>query len=148
MQETHFEVLGVSRNASFREIKARFHSLARAHHPDKNSTVQDEEFCRIQQAWEILREDLSRRAYTESLEQAELKAKSKKGGVVALSWQDLEEAFDEETGDTIFIYDCRCGEEAVFDSSGTVECPGCCFSYELSPKLAAAQDKPSNGSHS
>ena len=33
--ETHYDVLNVSRSASYEEIKIAFHRLARSYHPDK-----------------------------------------------------------------------------------------------------------------
>jgi DnaJ-class molecular chaperone len=177
----HYEVLGVARESTYDEIKSAFHQLARTCHPDKTITNRDDEesessaaasssaalspssnsfhkFRQIQQAWEILRDETRRNQYNHELQQDALREKAKRGGVVHLQWTDLEEAQDEDTGETIHVYDCRCGEELVVDvedtkqttttgngdpslSSATnstkttilMECPGCCFVYELPP---------------
>jgi DnaJ domain len=181
---THFEVLGVSSDATYEQIKVAFHRLARVHHPDKNksSTMNDDDtttsttatqnpteqthFVRIQQAWQVLRDNDSRRRYIEALNQSALHVQLKKGAVIPLSWDDVEEAYDEETGETIFVYDCRCGEEVMIvmnqnprmnhprgrggggrvvgeGGSTIVECPGCCFVYEVPEKKVMTETDPS-----
>ena len=179
---TYYNVLGVTRDSSYDEIKAAFHHLARTCHPDKivavavvaagtksNSATSKEEeeessstnqllsldqYRQIQQAWEILRDETRRKQYNQELEQADLRNKAKRGGALSLQWSDLEEAQEEDTGETIYVYDCRCGEELVIiaaaaaataaaekeendddvtqqSGSKLLECPGCCFVYQI-----------------
>lgn len=188
---TYYDVLGVSRESTYDEIKTAFHQLARSCHPDKTAvtTVFDgststgtssegsttatnsntvHQFRQIQQAWEILRDETRRKLYNQELEQEILREKAKRGGLVPLQWSDLEEAQEEDTGDTIHVYDCRCGEELVLednimksqtgsDSLTTtalkaatdaitattilMECPGCCFVYQLPKRTAPTTEE-------
>ena len=147
MNATHYQRLGVSPDATHEEIKNAFHRLARQCHPDKsspsssennNAIIVVESFRQVQQAWEILRDPTQRKIYDDQLQHGALKEKAKRGGVVLLQWNELEQAQDEETGEIIHVYDCRCGEEIVIDSDIStngqeisVECPGCCFVYQL-----------------
>ncbi|XP_032664730.1 dnaJ homolog subfamily C member 21-like [Odontomachus brunneus] len=53
----HYEVLGVTRNATYDDIKAAYRRLALTWHPDKNLNNPDEakkQFQRIKQAWDVL----------------------------------------------------------------------------------------------
>ncbi|EFN88398.1 dnaJ homolog subfamily C member 21 [Harpegnathos saltator] len=53
----HYEVLGVTRNATYDDIKAAYRRLALTWHPDKNLSNPDEakkQFQRIKQAWDVL----------------------------------------------------------------------------------------------
>ena len=185
---THFEVLGVPSDATYEQIKVAFHRLARVHHPDKNTNTMNgtaptgssstsssttptqhpmgrsTPFARIQQAWEVLRDDDSRQRYINALHQSALHTKLKRGAIIPLSWDEIEEAYDEETGETIHVYDCRCGEEVVIvlphpptvgrredgghaeTGGGTiVECPGCCFVYELTKSRVMQETNPAEG---
>ena len=190
---THYDVLEVSKNATYEEIKESFHRLARAKHPDKQSRqtilsqtsnrkeLQDDdddgvdndndneiggdkaadEFRKIQQAWQVLRDSDERSAYDSDLLHKDLQVENKRNGALVLSYHDdLEEAIDEETNEQFMVYDCRCGEEIHVDvpppesdasdttttddddvgqstkSKGNdndilVDCPGCCFVYRI-----------------
>lgn len=61
----YYEVLGVSRDASQREIKAAFRRLARQYHPDANPDDPDaeERFKEIAEAYEVLSDPERRRQY-------------------------------------------------------------------------------------
>jgi DnaJ-class molecular chaperone len=56
-----YEVLGVSRGASDREIKKAYFDLAKSQHPDKGGD--EEKFKQIQSAYEILSDEDKRRHY-------------------------------------------------------------------------------------
>ncbi|OGQ77497.1 MAG: molecular chaperone DnaJ [Deltaproteobacteria bacterium RIFOXYA12_FULL_58_15] len=60
-----YEVLGVDRDASDREIKKAYHRLAHAHHPDKNpdDTSAEERFKEASVAYGILSDPDKRRKY-------------------------------------------------------------------------------------
>lgn len=137
-------------------------------------------FRRIQLAWETLRQVDHRKVYDESLLQNRLSSRVKKNSIIYLSissyyrqqqqqnqdndenenegdgtGQGLEQAVDDETGEILWVYDCRCGEELCWDDIGDtnnenndsddinnnninnnenttiLECPGCCFVYQL-----------------
>lgn len=174
---THYDVLGVSKYATYEEIKDSFHRLARAKHPDKqrrknhsndesdhrvvDSDDNDDkivaEFRRIQQAWQVLRDEEERNVYDSDLMHKDLQEENKRNGALVLSfYDDLEEAVDEDANERFMVYDCRCGEEIQIElpplsdeepdsnkdfeycksTAGDgndilIDCPGCCFVYRI-----------------
>ena len=55
IHKTYYDVLGVSRSASQREIKARFRQLAKKLHPDKNKSPDAEHrFIEVFTAYQVL----------------------------------------------------------------------------------------------
>jgi DnaJ domain len=65
---THYEVLGVGRDASTPEIRTAFRRLARAHHPDTSASGSVEALAPINEAWRVLGDPVLRHAYDRSLE--------------------------------------------------------------------------------
>ena len=63
--ENYYSTLGVSRNATSKEIKTAFRHLARQYHPDLNpdDPVSAEKFKQISQAYEVLSDTTKRRRY-------------------------------------------------------------------------------------
>ena len=60
----YYEVLGVSRDATEKELKKSFRSLARKYHPDKNSSSDAEKkFKEIQEAFAVLSDSEKRAQY-------------------------------------------------------------------------------------
>ncbi len=61
----YYSILGISRNASEREIKQAYRKLARQYHPDVNSGDKSAEarFKRINEAYEVLSDKEKRRKY-------------------------------------------------------------------------------------
>lgn len=66
--QTYFSILGVKKDAGPEEIKKAYRLAARTWHPDVNKEPNAaEQFRRIQEAWEVLRDDQSRRKYMAGL---------------------------------------------------------------------------------
>lgn len=60
----HYEVLGISKNASTEEIKKAYRKLARELHPDVNDSQEaQEKFKLVTHAYEVLGDDQARRRY-------------------------------------------------------------------------------------
>ncbi|MEY2582208.1 MAG: molecular chaperone DnaJ [Ilumatobacteraceae bacterium] len=64
---THYDVLGVSREASTAQVRAAFRRLARAHHPDTSTAGSAEALAPIHEAWRVLGDPTLRRQYDRSL---------------------------------------------------------------------------------
>jgi len=63
-KKSYYDILGVPRNASQKDIKKAYYQLAKKYHPDTNKDKQAEtKFQEIQQAYEILSDDQKRSAY-------------------------------------------------------------------------------------
>jgi hypothetical protein len=68
MTENYYAILGVAETASVDEIKARFRFLSQAYHPDKfparaHKQSAEEEFKRINQAYQVLSDSAQRARY-------------------------------------------------------------------------------------
>jgi len=62
----YYQILGVARNATGKEIKKAFRRLALRYHPDKNpdNVIESEEgFKEINEAYEVLSDEQKRREY-------------------------------------------------------------------------------------
>jgi DnaJ-class molecular chaperone len=65
MAKNYYEVLGLKRGASSKEIKQAYRKLARKHHPDVNPGDKgaEERFKEINRAYEVLNDDEKRKKY-------------------------------------------------------------------------------------
>jgi molecular chaperone DnaJ len=62
--QSHYETLGLQKNASKYEIKTAYLNMAKVYHPDKNtSSGAKEKFQKIQEAYEVLSDDEKRAQY-------------------------------------------------------------------------------------
>lgn len=77
---THYDVLGVSIDATFDEIRFAYRKLAKMHHPDSNVGIQQddctEKMATINNAYEILSDPDKRRKYDNFLSAQDSKAHS------------------------------------------------------------------------
>ncbi|XP_075065138.1 dnaJ homolog subfamily B member 9 [Mixophyes fleayi] len=63
-KKTYYDILGVPKNASERQIKKAFHKLAMKYHPDKNKSPDAEaKFQEIAEAYETLSDENKRKEY-------------------------------------------------------------------------------------
>jgi DnaJ-class molecular chaperone len=77
VEQTHYEVLGLSRGARVSEIRAAYRALAKTYHPDvSKARGAAERFARIARAYEVLGDVKLRAAYDAQLEQRESAAGS------------------------------------------------------------------------
>ncbi len=84
MSKSLYEILGVQRGASERDVKAAYHRLARQLHPDKAEDGKDvsrleKEFVAVSTAYNTLKDPEKRKAYDEHLSRTD-KAKPEGGG--------------------------------------------------------------------
>lgn len=146
-EKTHYEVLGVDERASAAEIKRAFADLALRLHPDKasssDSPAATEAFQRIQQAYEVLKDEKSRAKYVNNLQRTcacakslhtcqhlyirllstsiprydlELRQTHKKASDVPISMElDLDDLEESEQADGSFVFSkpCRCGGKFI-----------------------------------
>ena len=61
--KNYYEILGVPRNASAKEIKTAYYDKAKLCHPDANKTANAAKFQELSEAYEVLGDDAKRRAY-------------------------------------------------------------------------------------
>ncbi|KAG7370372.1 chaperone protein DnaJ [Nitzschia inconspicua] len=166
LSSTWYDILQVSSHASTEEIKTAFYRLALKYHPDKQQQQQQQQpnqqdystsmFVTIQNAWHVLRDEQRRKHYDEELLQKRLQHTRKRDGAIELSLQELQPVIDDETNESFYVYDCRCGEEIPIDlqqpnstndasncntnnnnnnnETNTmilIDCPSCCFVYKI-----------------
>lgn len=68
-EPSHYQVLGVHRDAQIAEIRRAYRALARRHHPDVSSASvdRDQTMARINDAWNVLSDRQRRAAYDATL---------------------------------------------------------------------------------
>ena len=85
MQRNFYEVLGLTRTATKKEIKEKYYTLARQFHPDraKDKQLADRLFVQINRAYSTLFNDIKRAKYDASLDaidQAPARPSSRQAG--------------------------------------------------------------------
>ncbi|XP_060741584.1 dnaJ homolog subfamily B member 9a isoform X1 [Tachysurus vachellii] len=79
-RKDYYDILGVPKDASERQIKKAFHKLAMKYHPDKNKSPDAEaKFREIAEAYECLSDEKKRREY-DRLRQSAFSSEDVKGG--------------------------------------------------------------------
>jgi len=65
----HYRILGISKSASQEEIRKSFRYLALKYHPDRNKNSEDakQKFIQINEAYEVLSDEESRKKYDTSM---------------------------------------------------------------------------------
>ncbi|MFT3701690.1 MAG: DnaJ domain-containing protein [Agriterribacter sp.] len=79
-KKDYYQILGLSRQATKEDIKAAYRSLAKIHHPDKNpdDEAAAERFRNVQEAYDILFNEITRITYDTYRDEAEkIKVKEK-----------------------------------------------------------------------
>ena len=108
--QDHYEILGVSPTASFEEIKTAFRQAALRLHPDKlkhaGITVDETQFLKLCQAWDILGNSETRAVYDVQRSAAEARAAVHITDTIVLD--DMEYGSTDD-GEVIFSCPCRCG---------------------------------------
>ncbi|KAJ3440131.1 DNAj [Anaeramoeba flamelloides] len=65
---THYDTLGVSKEASIGQIRSQYLKLVKQYHPDMNKSPEaQKKFIDIQTAWEVLKDPQSKKKYDQSL---------------------------------------------------------------------------------
>ena len=136
--DDHYRTLGVDHAATLDEIKAAFRQAALRLHPDKGTGSEDD-FIKIQRAWDILSNPISRAAYDQEL--AVIAARSVVHISDAIASNDMEPERTDD-GDCILSWPCRCGgayivlEEDVQNESNevAVQCSTCSLHIAVIPQ--------------
>lgn len=86
----HYKILGVAKDASLSEIRRAHHKLVLKCHPDKIrdatlKAVKQNEFQKVQEAYEILSDERRRQAYDDSVQKYELRKQMSNGNPTARS---------------------------------------------------------------
>ena len=79
-ERTHYDVLGVPRDADSRQIKNAYREIAKEHHPDRGSGGDRERFHEAQEAYEVLGDRSNRERYDSELAGQELNRNARPAG--------------------------------------------------------------------
>src|ERR1041384_3692039 len=84
----YYELLGVPRNASAKDIRAAFRKLARKYHPDLNPGDKgaEEKFKQLQEAYDVLSDSKKRQMYDQHGFYSD-NFQPGAGGAAALKWK-------------------------------------------------------------
>ncbi|KAF5740695.1 hypothetical protein HS088_TW11G00772 [Tripterygium wilfordii] len=119
IQESYYGILSVREDANYEEIRASYRSAILNFHPDKLQQNYDkcdpshdtgDKFLKVQKAWEVLSNSVSRAVYDNELQA------SREENEVAEDI-DLQDMLVEVTGEVLeLFYPCRCGDYFNIDS--------------------------------
>ena len=150
-----YEVLGVRDDASAEELRRAYQQLALQHHPDRArngsaGTDSNEEFQRIQTAWELIRDPTERRRYD-----AERRSKALYDASIVYRTDEVDlgemDYTEDDAGEGVWKHACRCGETFVITEQqlcagiDTISCRSCSLVlrplYQASPDDAADAER-------
>ncbi|KAM6552463.1 hypothetical protein CsatB_013225 [Cannabis sativa] len=137
IQETHYDILSVKEDATYDEIRKCYRSAILKSHPDKlqnesemisplggngngnGCLTSEENFLKVQKAWEILSNPKSRSVYDNELRRALRQDDDDTEEEVILEdmMVELEDEDEEERNMIQFFNQCRCGDYFSVDSS-------------------------------
>eukprot|EP00033_Pygsuia_biforma_P001371 GCRY01001552.1.p1 GENE.GCRY01001552.1~~GCRY01001552.1.p1 ORF type:complete len:139 (+),score=22.47 GCRY01001552.1:132-548(+) len=102
MSRSYYEILKLPAECSESDIKKAYHDLAKVHHPDKQSSYENnEEFSTISTAYHVLIDPEARKQYDAALKANQMR--------VPISFRvDLDDMGYDAAGHK-FFYACRCG---------------------------------------
>lgn len=91
---THYDTLGVSRNATQREIKAAFFKLSKEMHPDATGNKNHADFVKINEAYSVLSKHRTKQQYDMNLRKSHVhRASSSADKNSYYSYDDLRAAY-------------------------------------------------------
>ncbi|GER35937.1 DNAJ heat shock N-terminal domain-containing protein [Striga asiatica] len=115
ISKTHYEIIGVDEDAGQEEIRKNYRAAILNHHPDKLHKSEHEsnnQFLKVQRAWEVLGDPVSRALYDNELRKSRLDADD-------VSFDEM--AVEDFGGYFELSYYCRCGDLFLIDSSELAE---------------------------
>eukprot|EP00026_Physarum_polycephalum_P021837 Phypoly_transcript_25388.p1 GENE.Phypoly_transcript_25388~~Phypoly_transcript_25388.p1 ORF type:complete len:134 (+),score=24.10 Phypoly_transcript_25388:103-504(+) len=130
--KNHYDTLEVETFAPFETISKSYKRLILLYHPDKQQQSNDT-FIKIQEAWEILRDDESRKKYDKDLEQEQASSTVAVSEEVSLDDMQLSESGEEAE----YSWPCRCGDKFVVsdaeldEGADLVFCRSCSFAIKI-----------------
>jgi DnaJ-class molecular chaperone len=145
---THYQVLGVSTDASRQVIKQAFVTLALQTHPDKQQSplaTSDSSssksssinclkpsFERIQAAWDCLQDSQQRKKYNQELYLHNQQQQTMRQSAIVICIDDCH--VDGNDNAEVCLYTCRCGQELdVQDEvNDLLHCKTCSLVYDTS----------------
>ncbi|KXN71445.1 DnaJ-domain-containing protein [Conidiobolus coronatus NRRL 28638] len=104
--KTYYQYLNLSSTCEQSQIRINYQKLALLYHPDKREPNEelDQLFLKVQEAYEILKDPISRKDYDLSLTNIQYKDE----GVINEEIEIYEMNFNED--EEYYYYTCRCGD--------------------------------------
>lgn len=132
ISENLYDILECEPNATQAELKRAYQSLILRHHPDKSGKESDD-FVKINQAWNVLRDEQLRKKYDAERGQEEYNGTSIVHDTVTIK------DFIKIAEDNDYLYhSCRCGGVYVipknFNEDCLLGCDECSLNIHFLPK--------------